>query len=75
MIARRFFLLRSADIRGERMRDARLRMSAKKASHAYDNGEIQPPIHSSQRKRKYISASSSSFLRALIPQKAEDLVK
>ena len=75
MIALRFFLLRSADVRGERTRDARLRMSAGEASHAYDNGEIQPPIHSSQPKRKYISYSSSSFLRALIPQKAEDLVK
>ena len=75
MIALRFFLLRSADVRGERTRDARLRMSAGEASHAYDNGEIPPPIHSSKRKRKYISASSFSFLRALIPQKAEDLVK
>ena len=75
MIGLRFFLLRSADVRGEEMHDARLRMSAGEASHAYDNGEIPPPIHSSKRKRKYISASSFSFLRALIPQKAEDLVK
>ena len=75
MIGLCFFLLRLADLRGEGMRDACLRMAAGEASHAYDNGEIPPPIHSSQRKRKYISASSFSFLRVLIPQKTEDLVK
>ncbi|CAH3020705.1 unnamed protein product [Porites evermanni] len=69
------FALSSADLHGEGTCDACLRMAAGEASHAYDNGEIPPPIHSSQQKQKYISASSFSFLRVLIPQKAEDLVK